>query len=1203
MKKLLVFVEIQVVVFFSVFSVNHIWTQVNTKPCITWQPTTLEVSIIRGTAQIVPIEFQCTCAVTNGTFFIVPELARLASLGPPTSPVTIPPGRYSVSLRIDAITSLDQGSYKGTIHMRSGTSTIASPLPVLITITLPSQVRVPSNISTTSYDRIITLIDGRTVVKDQLLVGLFRDVPDPDTVILQIARSSGARITGSIPELRIYELYYENADPDFLDRVRQPIVANPDVKFATLSWAGTITSSPPPNDEQYWIKDWVHPRGRWDEASPEGSNWALEYIQALSAWDSGIGDRKIGVAVIDTAFGPHEDFEGNVAWPIRWIRDPTSQGDHGTAVAGVIGAVGNNKIGVTGVAQRCTMRLYEVNPVGCGVDSDGKPKQCSFRENYVLAQGVADLMFRAVREGARIVNLSIGFEAPPGIDEKEALAQALGIRPIFQNVIEWARDYSKNDPSKTVLWIFAAGNSRRDAKLMAPANLSRSYDANTKEFGDFQTDVITVAAVGYNRHLWMDGMVQGSNKGPLITVAAPGEHILTTGNVWLPFPFRCASVYRYVPGTSVAAPHVAGLAVLIISKYPGKTAAQVRECIVSSANRSGKVVETEGSEVAHSFRVINAYEAVKCNQPPTAGFLMGSGSQSATEGQTLNLRVPMGGTATVAFSADRSSDLDGTVFGWEWKIDGTVVSTASAFSTGLSKGTRDVTLVVTDDLGAKSIPAQGTIVVMEVAPPNQPPTAGFSMTSGSQSATEGQTLNLTVPPGADTSVVFSADRSSDTDGTVVGWEWKIDSAVASTAQAFTLALGVGSHPVSLVVRDNLGATSQPAQATIAVSERSDFATGAYPDAITVGDFNQDGKLDIATSNHDGMSASVLINQTPPGGTVPLFAPNSPQRDLPLMQSGQGIVARDLNSDGTTDLAVNSAGACSTAAVFLNNSVPGSENATFGPRQDFDTGSNAADIASADLDGDGKPDLAVVNQNIVCSTGFSVSMLLNGTSPRSSAATFSVSDLRVGYSPLSVAIGDLNEDSRPDLVVGIRDCWSWYYGPPSVSVFFNTTSPGATIPSFAQAGSYIVGSGCINSVNVALADINGDGRVDLIASNSDENTVSVFTNQTPLGASQATFAPKVDLLTGASPVKFAATDLNGDGRPDLVAPNFGSNTISILTNTTPMGGVSPTFSPRIVMEVGQGPHAVAIGDFNADGIPDIAVANALDSTVSVLLGRR
>src|SRR5439155_21556815 len=91
---------------------------------------------------------------------------------------------------------------------------------------------------------------------------------------------------------------------------------------------------------------------------------------------------------------------------------------------------------------------------------------------------------------------------------------------------------------------------------------------------------------------------------------------------------------------------------------------------------------------------------------------------------------------------------------------------------------------------------------------NRLPVAGFTMTSGTQSATEGQTLTVSISQGQLANISFSASRSSDPDGTVAGWAWNIDGlANASTSATFTYLFAGGSHSVSLVVTDNLGAKS------------------------------------------------------------------------------------------------------------------------------------------------------------------------------------------------------------------------------------------------------------------------------------------------------------------------------------------------------------------------------------------------------------
>jgi Bacterial Ig-like domain (group 3)/FG-GAP-like repeat/FG-GAP repeat len=130
-------------------------------------------------------------------------------------------------------------------------------------------------------------------------------------------------------------------------------------------------------------------------------------------------------------------------------------------------------------------------------------------------------------------------------------------------------------------------------------------------------------------------------------------------------------------------------------------------------------------------------------------------------------------------------------------------------------------------------------------------------------------------------------------------------------------------------------------------------------------------------------------------------------------------------------------------------------------------------------------------------------------------------------------------------------------------------------------------------SVAVADFNGDGKLDLaVASYSANSNISVL-----LGNGDGTFQPKVDYPVGSQPFGVAIGDFNLDGKPDLVVANSLSNSISVL-----LGNGDGTFQAAMSFATGQFPISVVVGDFNNDGIPDVATANNFGcACANVLLG--
>jgi hypothetical protein len=199
-----------------------------------------------------------------------------------------------------------------------------------------------------------------------------------------------------------------------------------------------------------------------------------------------------------------------------------------------------------------------------------------------------------------------------------------------------------------------------------------------------------------------------------------------------------------------------------------------------------------------------------------------------------------------------------------------------------------------------------------------------------------------------------------------------------------------------------------------------------------------------------------------------------------------------------------------------------------------------------------------------------------TIPTSSIVLSSPLDFGAGAGPGSVVTGDCNGDSKLDLVVSNSD-------DGSISVL-----RGNGDGTFQSAGSYGAGS---SPISLAVGDFNGDGKLDLAVANYGTNYASVL-----LGNGDATFKGAVSYGAGSSPVSVAVGDFNGDGKLDLVVANQNSNNVSVL-----LGNGDGTFQAAVDYGAGSTLDWVTVGDFNGDGRLDLAVANYGSNNISVLRG--
>lgn len=338
-----------------------------------------------------------------------------------------------------------------------------------------------------------------------------------------------------------------------------------------------------PRDEPGTFDAW-----RLHADSADGANWGLEAIDAPMAWGCATGDSTVAVAVADRGFTSVADLDGNLnaALSLGVGVHGTSR-EHGTRVSSVVAAEGDNRSRMTGVMWRADLRAYEI-----GVDSATGSVLPPATSGRVWWAQTLHRLSRAAQDGALVINFSIYHQwtTTPSESATFDTARRNAIARSVQGRLRTIRAAGYRPLIVTI-----AGNDSLDARWNGVAHIKDVDPAS----------VIVVSAGGLTSGGGGVERAPFSSYGSLVDLAAPGTSVtaLTAGNALVE-----------VHGTSYAAPHVAGVAGLLMSFDPRlrNQPAEVKRLILAGAERGNRrIANSPVATSPDSVGFLNAYESLK----------------------------------------------------------------------------------------------------------------------------------------------------------------------------------------------------------------------------------------------------------------------------------------------------------------------------------------------------------------------------------------------------------------------------------------------------------------------------------------------------------------------------------------------------------------------------------------------------------------
>ncbi|MCQ2484464.1 MAG: S8 family serine peptidase [Clostridia bacterium] len=490
-------------------------------------------------------------------------------------------------------------------------------------------------------DESVTVMEDSSAYINDAISVFFRD-GTTDAEKQSVVDSVNGEIVGETGFMNQYEIKIQSANINEINALCDEVMTDSSVEFASCILANEVKPDYAPEDPWNGYTNWSeNANGSYSSYS----NWWIKAIDADKAWDYKDKFSHIKIGIVDSGFDTeHEDLQGKISFPSKFFEKRNAPDDHGTHVAGIIGATHNNNVGISGIVDDCELVC---------ADWHANEEQ---GQHWINDVRITTGFVNAVRSGAKVINFSLGSSGTitngttdryKFVKDIEAKYTSFVMAKLLQRGYDFICCQSAGNGTEMKdgsSYAVDASNNGNFCTITKENAIKTVIGVKPQDIIDRIIIVASAAFTGYNTYV----QSSFSNGGSQVSICAPGSSIYSTI-----FDLEDENRhYGYMSGTSMAAPIVTGVTSLVWSINQSFTGAQVKHFVCDIENTKYMVADNESESHLPTGEIpmVNAKLAVEAA-------LRANGDYGAAQGKADNPVDPTDENIKIEIVSEQTGDI------------------------------------------------------------------------------------------------------------------------------------------------------------------------------------------------------------------------------------------------------------------------------------------------------------------------------------------------------------------------------------------------------------------------------------------------------------------------------------------------------------------------------------------------------------------